>query len=101
MPKKLTLILACSLLASGFSFEAHAFPTSLPPEHVGTPDVIPVRDFCGLGFHRSPYGYCVRNGTPYVYPPPVVVAPPPVVIAPGVCPYGYHYVSRYGRCYPY
>ena len=53
------------------------------------PDITLVRDWCGLGFHRGPYGYCHRNGTVVVVPPvvvapsPVVVAPAPVVVAPG------------------
>jgi len=72
-----------------------------------------VRDFCGLGFHRGPYGYCMRNGTVavpplVVAPSPVVVAPSPVVVVPAapvvvapiVCPYGY-YLGPYGRCLLY
>jgi hypothetical protein len=100
MPKKLALILACAALQSVLSFSAHASPGTAPPKQVAMPNFTLVRDFCGLGFHRSPYGNCVRNGTPYVYAP-AVVAPPPVVVAPVVCPYGYHYVGQYGRCFPY
>jgi hypothetical protein len=50
---------------------------------------------CGPGWHRGPYGGCVRNG-----PPVVVVAPGAVVVAPRarVCPVGF--VWRYGRCRP-
>lgn len=84
------------MLGSIFSLSAHAFPVSSAPEQVAVPGITLVRGFCGLGFHRSPHGYCVRNG---VYAP-VVVAPPPVVVAPPVCPYGYH-LGPYGRCYPY
>ncbi|UGA47593.1 hypothetical protein HU230_0016800 [Bradyrhizobium quebecense] len=49
---------------------------------------------CGPGWHRGPYGGCVRNRGP------VVVAPGAVVVAPRVraCPYGFAW--RYGRCRP-
>ena len=59
--------------------------------------------FCGLGFHRGPYGGCVRNGVPYGYVAPVVVPPyaAPAVVAPRVvCPYGYYYYVPYGRWVP-
>jgi hypothetical protein len=101
MLKKLVLALACGALTA-ISFDAHAFPASAPTQ-MAAPGVTTVRGFCGLGFHRGPYGYCVRNGTPYVYAPPVVLAPP-VVVAPPVlapmCPYGYH-LGPYGRCIPW
>lgn len=94
MSKRSALALVCSLLGSIFSLNGQALAVSSPPEHAGTLDVMPVRDFCGLGLHRSAYGYCVPNGTPYVYAPPVVVAP--LVVA-RACPYGYH-LGPYGRC---
>jgi hypothetical protein len=105
MSKRITWILACSVLGSIFSFNVQAFPVSSAPEQVTATDVVPVRGLCGLGFHRSAYGYCVRNGTPYVYPPPPVYAPPvyappAVYYAPRACAYGYH-LGPYGRCYPY
>ncbi|MBR0692607.1 GCG_CRPN prefix-to-repeats domain-containing protein [Bradyrhizobium lablabi] len=56
---------------------------------------------CGPGWHRGPYGGCVRNGGPVlVAPGAVVVRPGAVVVAPRgrVCPYGF--VWRYGRCRP-
>ena len=56
---------------------------------------------CGPGWHRGPYGACVRNAGVYVAPRAVVVAPraPVVVVRPGrVCPYGFAW--RYGRCRP-
>ena len=99
---KIASILACGLVASIFSFNAQAFPGSSAPQ-VATSDTIKVRDFCGLGFHRGPYGACLPNGVPYGYVAPVVVAPyaAPVVVAPRVvCPYGYYYYVRYGRCVP-
>jgi hypothetical protein len=92
MSKNIASILAFGLLGSIFSFNVQAFPLSSPPPQVAAPEITLVRGFCGIGFHRA-YGYCVRNGTPYVYPPPVVVAPV-------VCPYGYQ-LGPYGRCYPY
>jgi hypothetical protein len=51
---KIASIFACSLLASIFSFDAQALPASASPAQVGAPEVTPVRDFCGLGFHRDP-----------------------------------------------
>ena len=54
---------------------------------------------CGPGFHRGPYGACVRNAAVVVVRrPPVVVYRAPVVVVPRarVCPYGM--VWRYGRC---
>ena len=111
--------------ASLFAFCAQASPMLFEPMQKATPDITLVRGFCGLGFHRGPYGYCVRNGTValppvVVAPSPVIVAPSPVVVAPSqvvvapavpvvvaptmpvvvapmVCPYGYT-LGPYGRC---
>jgi len=91
MSRKLALILACSVLVSSFSFNVQALPVLSVPAQTAAPDITLVRDWCGLGFHRGPYGHCIRNGT--VYAPPVVVAPRVV------CPYGY-YRGPYGRCLP-
>ena len=49
--------------------------------------ILVLRSWCGLGFHRSVYGYCIRNGT--VAAPPILVVPSPVVVVPapgGGCP---------------
>ena len=102
MSRKLALILACSVLVSSFSFNVQALPVLSVPAQTAAPDITLVRGFCGWGFHRGPYGHCIRNGT--VYAPPVVVAPPEVVaphvvVTPAVCPYGY-YLGPYGRCLP-
>lgn len=102
MIAKTALILAAGLISLIFSFDAKAFPV-LPASQEVISDVIEVRGFCGLGFHRGPYGACVRNGVPYGYVAPVVVAPyvAPVAVAPPVvCPFGYVYYPRYGRCLP-
>ncbi len=99
---KIASILTCGLFALIFSFNAEALPVS-PRSQATASDLIKVRGFCGLGFHRGYYGGCVRNGVPYGYVAPVVVAPyaPPVVVAPRVvCPYGYYYYAPYGRCVP-
>ena len=118
MLRVLALILACG--ASLISFSVQASPILVASGHKAAPDFMLVRDFCGLGFHRGPYGYCIRNGTVpvppvIVAPSPVVVAPAPVVVAPTaavvapavpvvvppmVCPYGY-YLGPYGHCLPY
>ena len=123
MSRGFILILACC--AALFSLGVQASPALLVPMQNGASDITLVRGFCGLGFHRGPYGYCVRNGTVAV--PPVVVAPSPVIVAPSpavvapspvvvapavpvlvaptmpvvvapmVCPYGYT-LGPYGRC---
>ena len=99
---KIASLLVCGVIASIFSVDAQAFPGP-PTSQAAASDVIPVRGFCGLGFHRGPYGGCVPNGVPYGYVAPVVVAPyaAPVVVAPQIaCPYGYYYYVPYGRCVP-
>jgi hypothetical protein len=111
MSKGFALILACG--ASLFSFGVQASPILFAPMQKAASDIILVWDWCGLGFHRGPYGYCHRNGTVVVVPPvvvapsPVVIAPSPVVVpaapvvvAPIVCPSGY-YLGPYGRCLLY
>jgi hypothetical protein len=111
MSRGFALILACG--ASLFSFGVQASPVLFAPMQKAASDIILVWDWCGLGFHRSPYGYCIRNGTVamppvVVAPSPVVVAPSPVVVAPAapvvvapmVCPSGY-YLGPYGRCLLY
>jgi hypothetical protein len=100
---KTVSILTCGAVALIFACEVQAFP--IAPAQTPAPEVVQVRGFCGLGFHRGPYGYCVRNGVPYGYVAPVVVAPPmmvapPVVVAPRACPWGYGYAPAYGRCVP-
>ena len=96
MSRNLASILVCGLMGAFTCASAHAFPASAPPTQVEHSSVTLVAGGCGLGFHRSVYGYCVRNG--YYAPPPVVVpAPyyaPPVVRA---CPYPYR-LDPYGRC---
>ena len=111
MSRGFALILACG--ASLFSFGVQASPILFAPMQKATSDIILVWDWCGLGFHRSVYGYCIRNGTvavppvvetpTVVVPSPTVVVPSPVVVAPSevvapiVCPSGY-YLGPYGRC---
>jgi hypothetical protein len=97
MLKRMSLILACGVLGSLFASGVQALPVSSAPAQMAAPAVTLVRGFCGLGFHRGPYGYCVRNGVPYYgyVPPPVVV-----VGVPRVCPFGF-YMGPYGRCYQY
>jgi hypothetical protein len=96
---KTASILACGLAASIFSFNAQALPGPSLSKLAAT-DIVEVRDFCGLGFHRNPWGACVPNGAPYGYVAAVVAAPA-VMIAPRVvCPYGYYYYAPYNRCVP-
>ena len=96
---KIASLLVCGLVASTFSFNAHAFSNTFAPQ-VAASDVIQVRGFCGLGAHRSAYGYCVPNGVVVVAPPAYYVAPPVAVMPSVVCPYGYYYYAPYGRCVP-
>ena len=111
MSKRFALILACG--ASLFSFSVQASPILFAPMQKAASDIILVWDWCGLGFHRDVYGYCIRNGTlavppvvevapspVVVVPSPVVVPAAPVVVAPIVCPSGY-YLGPYGRCLLY
>ena len=96
---KTASILACGLAASMFSFNAQAFSGRRCHE-LAASDIVEVRDFCGLGFHRNPWGACVPNGAPYGYVAPVVVAPAVVVAPRFVCPYGYYFYPAYNRCVP-
>jgi hypothetical protein len=106
MSKRFALILACG--AWLYSFGVQASPILFAPMQKAGSDIILVWDWCGLGFHRSVYGNCIRNGT--VAAPPVIIAPstvvvepspvvvePSAVVAPIVCPSGY-YLGPYGRC---
>ena len=104
MSRGFALILVCC--ASLFTFGAQASPIVFAPMQKTPSDIILVWDWCGLGFHRGPYGYCIPGGvlaapTVVVAPSPVIVAPSPVVVpavvAPIVCPSGY-YLGPYGRC---
>ena len=96
---KTATVLACGLAASIFSCNAQAFPGSSVPQ-LAASDIVEVRDFCGLGFHRNPWGACVPNGAPYGYLAPVVVTPAVVVAPRVVCPYGYYFYAAYNRCVP-
>jgi hypothetical protein len=101
MSKKFVVALLCGALGAIASAGAHAMPSSGPPAQAAKSDFTLVRNFCGLGFHRTVYGNCVRNGVyaaPLYAPPPVYV--PPVVV-PVACPYGYHLGPYGGRCIPY
>ncbi len=58
---------------------ANAMPIANPASRTVTSlsDVIAVAGGCGAGWHRGPYGVCVRNRAPYYYGPYVYYAPPP------------------------
>ena len=75
MPKRIAIIAAFGLLGSLYSIDAQAFPTSFLAKNVAWSNVIVVRNFCCLGFHRNVYGYCVRNGAPYRYLAPAGFPP--------------------------
>jgi hypothetical protein len=93
MPKRIAFVAVCGLLGSLYSINSQAFPTSSPPENVAMSNAMMlVRNFCGLGFHRNVYGYCVRNGVRYRYVPPAGVPPQ-------VCHYPYR-LGPDGFCHP-
>jgi hypothetical protein len=80
---KTVSILVCGVIGSIISFGA-GFARA----------VLSGYESAGLLWARlspRPYGYCVRNGVPYGYAAPVVVAPPVIVAPRVVCPYGYYY----------
>jgi hypothetical protein len=66
---KMAVILAGLLAASVFSFEAQAFPRAQMPAPQAAPEVTPVADYCGPGFHAVPYGGCEPNPAPAEPPP--------------------------------
>ena len=56
---------------------------TIAPLSGAAPEITFVAGGCGAGFHRGPYGGCVRNAAVVVGAPAVVVAPAaPVVVAP-------------------
>ena len=74
------------LIATAFVFgimvtDAHAMPLA-PLAPATNSDVIEVAGGCGLGWHRGPYGGCLRN---YANP------------AAHACPRGYH-IGPGGAC---
>jgi hypothetical protein len=74
---------------------------TIAPLSGASPDITLVAGGCGAGFHRGPYGGCVRNAV-VVAPGAAVVAPAvvapvaPVVVAPAARTY-FYYGGR--RCY--
>jgi len=96
MPK-IGKILVCSLVASFFPFGAQAFPSGLAVPSAESA-IVPVRTLCELGFHKSPYGACVRS----LGPTRLLVTPNEGPLWPRVyCPnFADYYSERYGRCVP-
>jgi len=91
-------LIAFALTAAAIGFTgltAQAMP--LAPDQAPASIVSPVAGGCGIGWHRGPYGGCVRNG-------PVVVVTPyggPGYYVGGPCGgRGQHRVCNgYGRCW--
>jgi hypothetical protein len=92
MSRNLVPILFIGLMASFLSFSASAMQISSMPVKVDEAGPTLVAGGCGIGFHRSVYGYCTRNGY-YAAPLPAPVYPMPI----GACPYPYR-LGPYGRC---
>src|SRR3954463_1323655 len=95
--QKIGKILACSLVASVFSFGAQAFPSARAVQAAES-EIVPVHRPCELGFHKSPNGACVRS----LAPTRLVVTPNEGPLWPRVyCPnFADYYSERYGRCIP-
>jgi len=73
-------ILSAAFVVTIFAGPVQAMP--LAPVEAGDGDVIRVAGGCGPGWHRGPYGGCLRN---YANP------------AAHACPRGFH-IGPYGRC---
>ena len=63
MKKSLFLLATATLVLSFVGSGANAAPAA-PGIVSGAPHVILVAEGCGTGFHRGPYGGCVRNLSP-------------------------------------
>ncbi len=95
MSKRFAFKLVCSVVGSLFSFTVQAFPISSLEVGGTAPNITVVRDFCGLGFHRSTHGHCIPNDASPLYPPP---APAPDASVLSACPAGYYHVFPYSGC---
>lgn len=73
--RKFLLSTAFAVAATMIASTADAFPVP-PLSESPTGFVVKVRNGCGPGWHRGPYGACRRNGVPYFYGPYAVYAPP-------------------------
>jgi hypothetical protein len=69
------LVLSAATAAALAASSAPAAPIS---PNIARPagELVPVRGFCGLGWHRGYYGVCVPNGAPFYGP--YGYAPPPM-----------------------
>ena len=61
MRTKLLAAATAAALSLG-AVSAEAMPTTVIGAPVLAPHVTLVAGFCGLGFHRAPFGRCVPNG---------------------------------------
>ncbi|MBI1201165.1 MAG: hypothetical protein GC182_01510 [Rhodopseudomonas sp.] len=91
-----TLILSAALVAGvgALGASARAMPV-VNASAVVTSGLIEVRNGCGAGWHRGPYGYCRPNGAVYAYGPYPVYAPPPPRCWWVATPYGSRRVCRW------
>jgi hypothetical protein len=96
MSRKLALTVVGALAGLLMSFSAQAVPASSTSAQIDRSGITLVAGGCGIGFHRSVYGYCVRNGYYAPPPPPAYYAPPGLL----TCPYPYR-LGPYGRCIPW
>jgi hypothetical protein len=76
---------ALAAVVAGVSAGA-ATAMPLAPPAAPASDIVAVRNACGLGWHRGPYGVCRPNGAPYVYGPYAYYGPlPPAPRPPRRC----------------
>ena len=95
-----TFILSAALAVgvSVFGSSAQAIPLAMASPAASS-SLIEVRNGCGAGWHRGPYGYCRPNGASYAYVP-YAYAPYAYYAAPPRCwwvatPYGSRRVCRW------
>jgi hypothetical protein len=66
--RKLVISAVTAIAATGAASAARAMPVSAQIAR-SAGNLVEVRGFCGLGWHRGFYGACVPNGVPYAYRP--------------------------------
>lgn len=92
---KLMLLLSATVTLAFAIPAAQAMPSSSNIGGLSSPPVVMAAGGCGLGFHRGPYGGCVRNG--YYGPAVVVPVPAPYWQGPGWRYYNGCWRGPYGR----
>jgi hypothetical protein len=71
--RKTFSIAAITIVAALTASSAQAFPVE--SNATSSNEIIEVRQLCGLGWHRGPWGGCRPNGYRYAYRPYAYAAP--------------------------